>query len=83
MTPPLSANMAHGIGEREALLALAKRVETLGCDLTCPLCGEDGFDVPGISMHWFRWCEVEKAIGTSRDNAEAAAALRARALPAA
>lgn len=73
--------MNHGIVTEEVaetFLALAERCEAAG-DLTCPLCGEGDFDIPGISNHWFKWCEVESAIGTARDNAEVAAALRARA----
>jgi hypothetical protein len=62
----------------ENLNALADRVEALA-DLTCPLCGENGFDAPGISQHWSRWCEVERVIGSSHNNSDVAAALRARA----
>ena len=60
----------------EVLIALAERVEAAG-DLTCPLCGDEGFDVPGISMHWFKWCEVNTIVGFAHSNSDVAAALRA------
>jgi hypothetical protein len=64
----------------DEMMRLAERIEQAP-DLTCPLCGETGFDAPGISQHWFRWCEVERAINDGsipKNNAEVAAALRAR-----
>ena len=60
------------------LLALAARCEQMGY-ITCPMCGEDDFDILGFSLHISRWCEVEKAIGESQNNTEVAASLRARA----
>ena len=60
------------------LLALAERCEKAGCEIICPFCGDEGFDLPGLSLHIYRWCDVERHIGMSRNNAEVAEALRAR-----
>ena len=57
---------------------LAERVEGLP-DITCPLCGETGFDVPGFIFSHDNWCEVRKACiaRMANRNEEVAAALRA------
>lgn len=58
---------------------IANRVETLG-DITCPLCGETGFDIPGYlySHRNGRNCEVEAACHgiLPQNNAEVAQAVR-------
>ena len=35
----------------------------LSSDMTCPFCGEAGFDPAGLKMHIvFGWCDVAEAI---------------------
>jgi hypothetical protein len=69
-------------GALEEMAALADRVEALG-DITCPLCGEEGFDIPGYlyTHRNGRNCDVEAACHfvMANRNSEIAAALRARA----
>ena len=67
---------------RQALLALADRVEKLGCDIVCPLCGEGDFDVPGYiySHRSGRNCPVEVAANScapANNNADVIAVIRA------
>jgi hypothetical protein len=57
------------------LLKLADRVEALGY-VECPMCGEDEFDLCGLSMHLARWCPVNSAIGLAKNDREIAANLR-------
>ena len=62
------------------LEGLALRVEALGCDIVCPLCGEGDFDVPGfVNSHMYNGCEVMLATGFANTSAEVAVAIRAQA----
>lgn len=65
-----------------ALMALADKVAALG-DITCPLCGETGFDVPGFVFSHDNWCEVRNAciISAASRNSEVAAAMRGEEPP--
>lgn len=33
-------------------------------DVTCPFCGEAGFDAIGLKAHLERWCEVYESTPT-------------------
>ena len=71
---PAPEQKARGLEE------LAARCEAMG-DLTCPMCGEPGFDIPGFYYsHIEGGCEVVKAMNSCmpRDNAAIAAALRTK-----
>jgi hypothetical protein len=62
------------------LIELAERVEAIGCDIVCPLCGDTDFDVPGFSLHMSIYCDVVKAITAGKDNLEVSQHLRAMAV---
>lgn len=40
----------------------------LGEYVTCPFCGEDDFDLIGLKLHFYNWCEVFPTIDLDADN---------------